>query len=131
MTVESAIVRAFIKPSRRRRMLTLLETEKGRAKATLLLAHSIELDPRYSSRITGTQRKAPIIAATLTQLGAPIECYAWSELDTVDGRTLGLEEALEEVVGRGFGTFLSCLPGRLAYFEGEAPGERYICHRPR
>jgi hypothetical protein len=27
------------------------------------------------------------------------------------------------------GTFLSCIPGQLAYFEGEEAGERYILAR--
>jgi len=29
----------------------------------------------------------------------------------------------------GRGTFISCVSGVLAYFEGEEPAERYICHR--
>jgi len=32
---------------------------------------------------------------------------------------LQLESALESVVGNGMGTILSCIPGKLAYFEGE------------
>jgi len=29
----------------------------------------------------------------------------------------------------GNGTLLSCIPGRLGYFEGEDPGERYVLAR--
>jgi hypothetical protein len=32
---------------------------------------------------------------------------------------LELRAALEHVNGRGIGTILSCIPGNLAYFEGE------------
>jgi len=39
------------------------------------------------------------------------------------------EEALGEVVGRQMGTFLSCIPGRLAYFEGEDMGFRWVLER--
>ena len=49
--------------------------------------------------------------------------------EELDGRELDLAEALREVIGKGFGTLISCLPGRLAYFEGEAPTHRYICPR--
>ncbi len=42
-----------------------------------------------------------------------------------------LTDALAAVVGRGFGTILVCIPGSLAYYEGEDPGERYILERPR
>jgi len=37
-----------------------------------------------------------------------------------------LERALSETVGLGFGTAISCIPGELAYFEAEDPGERYL-----
>jgi hypothetical protein len=40
-----------------------------------------------------------------------------------------LDVALDAVVGRGMGAFLSCIPGRLAFFEAEGPGERYILDR--
>lgn len=40
-----------------------------------------------------------------------------------------LDEALRAVVGRGMGAFVSCVPGRLAYFESEEPGSRYLLHR--
>jgi hypothetical protein len=35
--------------------------------------------------------------------------------------------ALKEVVGYGMGTLISCIPGRLAYFESE--DERYILQK--
>jgi hypothetical protein len=44
---------------------------------------------------------------------------------------MALAEALPMLVGRGQGTFISCIPGELAFFEGEEPGERYICHKAR
>jgi hypothetical protein len=51
--------------------------------------------------------------------GAPETCYALSEDSELDGKEIPLSEALKEVVGCGMGTFLSCLAGRLAYFEDE------------
>ena len=47
----------------------------------------------------------------------------------LDGREMGLTQALADVIGRGQGTFISCVQGKLAYFETEEPNERYICHR--
>ena len=40
-----------------------------------------------------------------------------------------LHDALNDVVGSSDGTFVSCIPGKLAYFEGEEPNERYILER--
>jgi len=42
-----------------------------------------------------------------------------SEDSEIDGRELDLREALEHVSGRQIGTILSCVPGKLAYFESE------------
>jgi hypothetical protein len=53
----------------------------------------------------------------LRREGAPDACYCISESHDLDAKTLPLLEALREVVGRDMGTFLSGLPGRLAYFE--------------
>jgi hypothetical protein len=36
---------------------------------------------------------------------------------------------MSDVVGSSSGTFVSCIPGRLAYFEGEDPGARFILLR--
>jgi hypothetical protein len=40
-----------------------------------------------------------------------------------------LKTALEKVVGQGMGTLLSCIPGELAYYEGQAPADRCILAR--
>ncbi len=56
-------------------------------------------------------------------MGAPTNCYVMSE--RIDGIEMELLAALEEVVGNGNGAILSCIPGRLGYFEGEWR-ERYI-----
>ena len=39
------------------------------------------------------------------------------------------KEALEKIVGLRMGAFISCIPGVLAYFEGEETNERYILER--
>jgi hypothetical protein len=48
--------------------------------------------------------------------------------DELDGREMELSEALSGIIGSGVGAFVSCLPGKLAYFESEEMSERYICH---
>jgi hypothetical protein len=34
------------------------------------------------------------------------------------------------LVGLGYATLLVAIPGVLAYFEGEEPGDRLLLHRP-
>jgi len=64
--------------------------------------------------------------AILKRLGAPDNCWVISEGD-LDGQEVNLLAALKEVVGYGMGTLISCIPGRLAYFESE--DERYILQK--
>jgi hypothetical protein len=45
----------------------------------------------------------------------------------LDGQEVDLETALEKTVGSQEGTLISCVPGRLGYFEDE--DGRYILER--
>ena len=42
---------------------------------------------------------------------------------------MALDNALEETLGKGMGTLISCIPGKLAYFELEDINEKYILER--
>jgi len=125
----TALFSTFILPNRQDRYTNLLKSAKGRAKLRSSLAHFQDLDPRHARRIVPSNLANEAIAEQLRKRGAPKECYIVSETAELDGQTLPLEDALDAVVGRGMGTFISCVPGKLAYFEGEEPGERYILER--
>jgi hypothetical protein len=56
-------------------------------------------------------------------------CHVISTSSELDGRDLNLVEVLEQVVGFGEGTLISCIPGRLGYFEGESANDRFILER--
>jgi hypothetical protein len=43
---------------------------------------------------------------------------------------LELSYALEEIVGLAPGTLVSCLPGKLAYYERDEKNGRYLLTRP-
>jgi hypothetical protein len=129
MNPEKALLEAFIVPAKRRRYSELLETKHGRDKIRFDLDHFGDLDPRFCRKLEPEEQNVTKILEILRSLGAPEVCYLVSSHRGLDRREMALSEALGEVVGRGLGTFVSCVPGRLAYFEGEAPKERYICHR--
>lgn len=126
---EIAIFEAFTVPSKRERYSVLLRTRKGRMKVRLSLDHFGDLDLRYCTKVPATERTPSRISALLRRLGAPDSCYVLSSNEEIDGHELKLEDALGRVMGRGCGTFICCVSGRLAYFEGETPGERYVCKR--
>ena len=124
---ERGIIRAFIIPVRQDRYLEMLAKPKRRENFTASLAHFKHLDMRHAVQIPPHQQHTAEIFQLLKSKGAPETCFALSEDSELDGRELSLSEALKEVVGRGMGTFLSCLPGRLAYFEDE--DQRWILER--
>src|SRR6185295_9324049 len=83
------------------------------------VAHFSDLDPRFQVPIPASEQSPSRLEQLLRSRGAPSECYLTSEDTALDGRTVGLSEALTLIVGRGMGTLLSCIPGRLGYYEGE------------
>jgi len=116
---ERKLVTSFILPARQSRYLELFEKPKRREDITRSLAHFKHLDLRYAVQIAPREQHVPDILRLLQSKGAPENCYAVSEDSDLDGKEIALAKALKEVVGVGMGTFLSCIPGRLAYFEDE------------
>jgi hypothetical protein len=52
-----------------------------------------------------------------------------STISELDGQEVDLETALEKIVGSQEGALISCVPGRLGYFEDE--DGRFILERLR
>jgi hypothetical protein len=130
MDHEEELIKVFFVPTKRERYLEMVTKPKKRRKFLLELAHFKALDPRYLVPIPPSQQHPQKIASILTRKGAPQKCWVTSEFSQLDTKEMLLLDALEEVVGRQMGTFLSCIPGRLAYFEGEEVGARWILERP-
>lgn len=109
----------------------LMQT-RYRAKARDMLDRMKGLDFRTMRRVTPAKADSEM-AATLAELerrGAPVEAYAISVLDELDGRFVPLGDAMERIRGQWAATFLSCIPGRLGYLEVEGENERYILDNP-
>lgn len=122
---------SFVVPEKRHRYKELLSTTRGQKKLRLSLDHFKDLDTQFCHRVPSAQQHLAEILQTLKVLGAPEMCYVMSSNSELDGREMNLSDALSAIVGRGLGSVVSCVPGVLGYFESEAVGERYICHRER
>jgi hypothetical protein len=115
MDHEAELIKAFFVPSKRERYLEMISTVKTRRKFVRELAHFRDLDARYAKQI----HVNPIrLAALLTQMHIPDVCWVVSESPDIDGKFMPVSDALSEL-GRDMGTFLSFVPGKLAYFENE------------
>ena len=125
---EAAFI-VFIRPEKRSRWRQLLQSAEGRKKLVDDFAHMGDLDMRFAVEIPSTWSASDIVRA-LRVRGAPSGCYVMSEHSShLDEREMPLHEAIHMVYGNGFGTLVSCIPGRLCYFETEEPNDRYILER--
>jgi len=127
MSHEEELVKAFILPVRQERYLEFLRSPRKRAKFVAQLAHFKHLNPKFVVSIPGSQQNPASLLKLLAGKGAGRNCWIMSEDSALDGQEMDLEAALKETIGRQIGTFLSCVPGRLAYFEDE--DGRYILER--
>ncbi len=127
MNHEEAAVKAFIRPNRQERYLGFLSNPKRRNSFTSELGHFKALDPKCLVAIPPSQQNPSSVADLLAAKGAGSRCWVISENSKLDARELDLREALDETIGRGMGTIISCVAGKLGYFEDE--DVRYILQR--
>jgi hypothetical protein len=117
-----------IERAERERWHTFLSQARYRVKAREMLDRMKGLDFRRMHRVTPARADVEF-ASTLSELerrGAPIEAFAISVLEELDGRFVPLADGLCRIHGQQAATFLSCIPGRLGYLEVEGQNERYI-----
>lgn len=107
----------------------MISNPMKRREFLLELAHFNSLDPRWIVPLDPKKLFPEQIAAILTRKGAPSVCRITSEDSKRDGQELPLLEALKDIVGCQMGTILTCIPGKLAYYEGEEMGNRWILER--
>ena len=121
---------AFLAEPTKRRMETLLELgEKRRNHVRELVPHSVRLDPRFCRHLIGGEAFAGLVEAMLRMKGAPPACYILAADPDLDGREMPLGEALEALIGMDSGGFVSCIPGRLGFFEYEDIKSSYLLSR--
>jgi hypothetical protein len=130
MNHEEAFIRAFVLPDRQHRWTELLLNERRRSVFTHRLADPIDIDTRWAVAIPPSEHTSSCIAALLRSRGAPPQCHLISEYPTLDGTEVQLSDALDTIVGSGVGSVVSCLPGVLAYYEGEVRTRFILQRRP-
>lgn len=126
---ERKLIQSFFIFEKRSRYLSLISSTKGRVKFRKSLAHFKDIDLKYLISIPGQLQNNKDIEGLLQNKGAPAMCHVISENSKIDGGTLQLTEALNSVVGMGFSTFLSCIPGELVYYESGEVSSRFLCQR--
>ena len=128
---EIQFIRSFVLPSRQRRYFALLEKKGRRDEFVAKLDHYTDhdIDDAYASYVFGDKSFKESVLKVLLGRGAPHLCYIFSTDSKIDGRTMYLDAALDNVIGCGAATVVSCIPGKLAYFEGHEANDRFILER--
>ena len=123
---EEMFAREFIIPEKRDRYVSLIGSVKGRKKIVAGFHHIRDLDDRYAKLIPSNQQSGESIYRLLKEKGAPEFCYIMSDDSAIDQKEMPLREAILKVEGTNYGTLVSCIAGKLAYFETEDMSGRYI-----
>jgi len=124
---EQALIAAFVTRSKRDRYREFLSNPRLRHKFTTCSCISKISIPKYRVSIPSSKLFVNNITAELQKRHSPSIVFAISEDPALDQREIPLVDALEQIIGRGMGTVLSCIPGRLAFVETE--DELFILER--
>ena len=127
---EEATIRAFVIREKQERFIYLLANPKRRQKFIKELGHFRWFDPRFAVAVPWKvdptlslwgrhMQGIDNIRHLLESKGAGEFCWVISQNKKADGRKLELKSVLDDLGGSRAGTILICIPGKLAYFEGE------------
>lgn len=127
---EEQFIKTFIVSPKRERYTSLFGSSKGRSKMIQGFYHLHDLDERLATKISPGEQSVESIFRTLKSKAAPDLCYVISTNEKLDGKEAQLSEVLREIVGTcNDGTFISCIPGKLGYYEGEDIDTRLILEK--
>lgn len=122
---EQAFISTFVVPAKRARYAEFLAKPKRRGEVLDRWNHFFDFVPELATQVP---RDSPEQLITLLRKrGAPATAYLIGRPSELDGSELPLAEAVEQAFCDGWGTVISCLPGRLAlYLQEFPPGDTFI-----
>lgn len=125
---QEQIIAAFIMKEKQERYRFQLASSDERKRNVCMgrLNHCRDLDLRY---VVWLPRNTDVVAL-LRKVGSGRTVYIFSSAGAIDGTIMPLEDALEATVREGWGTILSCVPGRLAFYYDEDGERRALLQRP-
>jgi hypothetical protein len=126
---ESGFVNAFIVREKRQRIGALLASARRRREALDRLNHGGDLNLALGTVIPPAERTPNGVERLLRQRRAVGTCHVIADGLKADGQELPLREALALAAAHEWAVALSCVPGRLAFYKEEAPGDWWILER--
>ena len=123
---------SFISKERKSRYLALLDSKMGERSLASRLAHLNTFDDKFIQPLPKGSPTTQIdfIYKFINRINKNGEnCYVISEDKTISGKEIPIQGSIELVLGRAFGSILSFLPGKLAYYESESPGDGVLFYK--
>jgi hypothetical protein len=128
---EEAFVNAFILREKRPRYRQFLASGKRRPEVLDRLNHGPDIDWTTAAVVPPDQRSAAAVETLLRQRGAGATCHVIADGLELDGRQAPLGQALAVAVDHQWAVVLSCVPGHLAFYKEEAPGNWWLLEREK
>lgn len=122
---EEKFIASFILKEKRHRWQTQMGNPQKRAAHLVRLNHLHDLDEKYVTWLPSNTD----IEQLLLREGSPANGYIFSDSKGIDGKFLQLDDAVDHTMRGGWGTIISCIPGRLAYYYDECGDRRALLIR--
>jgi hypothetical protein len=122
---EQTFIKKFVVKDKQDRYLTLPEKGKIRKMFIEMLYHFNDFNWQLFREIPGNESKKNTIANKVKSRKNLSTCFIISTDSDYDGKTILVDGAIENVVGIE-GSILIFGDAEITYYEGEAPGRRYI-----
>lgn len=131
---EESFITAFISTEKQDRYRFLLGSDDPKRRIECLdrLNHCRDLNEKFATWLPRNPRSTTrnaAIAAMLRERGSPDLVYVLACSCPADGQTIPLLEAMDQTTAAGWGTIISCVPGKLAYYFDEEGARRAILER--
>lgn len=123
---ERRFVEDFVIAKRRARYLDFLGNKKNRHKVLDRLNHALDFDPERARLIPSAIRTTNGLLTLLRENGVDGTCHVLADGAEEDGGEMGVEVAVDFLVGHDWGVVLICPPGPIAIYKEEAIGEMYL-----
>lgn len=132
--IEEIVVKSFFNKRIQQRVLFELSSSKKRGDAIGRLNHKYldTLRNEFMIEIPKPNSDPDEIEKLMKEQGAGKKCYVMSSDSEMDGKEFSLTTAIEELIWYGMPSIISCIHGKLAYFQAEqsfGPPPRFILKR--
>lgn len=122
----------FLAEPTRRRMETLSSLARGAVAMSVSCSTTQRAWIRVFRVTSRGARLCPASSKRSCANAAPLRpAMSCPPTAKLDGRELPLGRALEAIIGMGDGAFVSCIPGRLGFYEYEDTQSSYLLERLR